>query len=96
LAYRVGLACAADRLLMSGALDDDQAATAVRHLAGWQRPKLPVSGGMLIARGLEAGPAVARTLQAIERDWIEAGFPEGDAFETILDKRLAQALRDSQ
>ncbi|MDB5694108.1 MAG: polynucleotide adenylyltransferase [Alphaproteobacteria bacterium] len=96
LAYRTGLPCALDRLLLNAALDQGQAAAAVRRLEGWVRPKLPVSGGMLLARGLEAGPVVARTLQAIERDWLEAGFPDGAAFETILESRLAQALRDSQ
>ncbi|HEX4737628.1 MAG TPA: CCA tRNA nucleotidyltransferase [Allosphingosinicella sp.] len=96
LAYRVGLPCAIDRLLLSEALSMGDAAAAVRRLEGWQKPKLPVTGGMLIARGLEAGPVVARTIQAIERDWIEAGFPDGAAFETIVDDRLAQALSDSQ
>ncbi|MEA3004292.1 MAG: poly(A) polymerase [Sphingomonadales bacterium] len=96
LAYRIGLPCAIDRLLLNDALDAAQAAAAVRRLDGWQKPKLPVTGGMLLARGLEAGPVVARTLQAIERDWLEAGFPDGDAFATILETRLGQALRDSQ
>jgi poly(A) polymerase len=68
----------------------------VRRLDGWQKPKLPVTGGMLLARGLEAGPVVARTLQAIERDWLDAGFPDGEAFTTILETRLGQALRDNQ
>jgi poly(A) polymerase len=51
---------------------------------------------MLIARGLAAGPAVARTLQGLERDWIEAGFPGLDALEPRIAARVAQALRDSQ
>ena len=71
-------------------------AAAVRQLEGWHKPKLPIAGGALIARGLEAGPLVARTLQAIEAEWIAAGFPEGEAFEAIVAKRLSQALRDSQ
>jgi poly(A) polymerase len=96
LAYRVGLACAVDRLLLDEGTDGAAAAEKVRRLAGWLKPQLPVSGGMLVARGLEAGPAVARTLQAIERDWLDAGFPEGAAFEAILERRLGQALRESQ
>jgi poly(A) polymerase len=43
-------------------------------LDGWKRPRLAVGGGDLIAMGLEAGPVVARTLQAIEREWAESGF----------------------
>jgi poly(A) polymerase len=96
LAYRVGLPCAIDRILLSETPSTDEAAAAVRRLEGWQKPKLPVTGGMLIARGLEAGPVVARTIQAIERDWIEAGFPDGAEFVAIVDRSLAQALRDSQ
>jgi poly(A) polymerase len=96
LAYRLGLPCAIDRLLLNEALSEADAAAAVRRLDGWQKPKLPVAGGMLIARGLEAGPVVAKTLQAIEADWIEAGFPDGNAFEAIVSGRVAQALRASQ
>lgn len=96
LAYRVGLACAIDRLLLDDRLEEAAAAAAVRRLAGWQKPKLPIAGGTLIARGLAAGPVVAMTLQAIEAAWIEAGFPAGDDFSAIVDRSLAQALRSSQ
>jgi poly(A) polymerase len=100
LAYRVGLACAIDLLLLDERLDEAEAAAAVRRLDSWQRPKLPVSGGALIARGLEAGPVVAATLQAIEAEWIAAGFPTDVAFEDIVARQLksalAQASRDSQ
>lgn len=95
-AYRIGLACAIDLFLLDETLSADEAAAAVRSLEGWQKPKLPIAGGALIARGLEAGPIVARTMQAIERDWIETGFPKGDSFDAIVDRRLAQALRESQ
>ena len=96
LAYRTGLACAIDRLLLDEKLDDPAVAAAVSRLDGWQKPRLPVTGGMLIARGLEAGPVVARTLQAIEAEWIAAGFPEGGDFGAIVERQLVQALRSSQ
>ncbi|HEY1604072.1 MAG TPA: CCA tRNA nucleotidyltransferase [Allosphingosinicella sp.] len=95
LAYRIGRACAIDRFLLGGT-DIGEAAASVRGLENWHRPRLPIGGGRLIARGLEAGPIVARTMQAIERDWIEAGFPEGKDFNAIVAARLAQALRESQ
>ncbi len=57
-------------------------------LSDWSRPRLPISGGDLIARGLEAGPVVAKTLGTIERDWIAAGFPEGAAFEAIVSRAM--------
>ena len=92
LAYRIGAEEAADRILIG---DGDPAALA--ELAGWQRPRLRVGGGDLIAMGLEAGPVVARTLQAIEREWAEAGFPaEGAVQRAIARRHVDQALRERQ
>ncbi|GAA4715990.1 CCA tRNA nucleotidyltransferase [Sphingomonas lutea] len=86
LAYRVGSDCAIDRLLLAG----DSAAAA--SLAGWKAPRLPTSGGALIARGLREGPLVATTLKQIEERWIEAGFPTGALFAEIVDSEVAAAL----
>ena len=83
LAYWVGSDCAVDRLLLAG-----KAAEAA-SIAGWRTPRLPVSGGELIARGLQAGPAVAKTLKRIERQWVEAGFPQGERFEAIVAEAIA-------
>ena len=92
LAYRIGAEEAADAILLG---DGDPKAIAA--LAGWQRPRLRVGGGDLIAMGLEAGPIVARTLQAIEREWAEAGFPpEGAAQRAIARRHVDQALRERQ
>jgi poly(A) polymerase len=92
LAYRIGAEEAADRILLG---DGDPGALAA--LAGWQRPRLRVGGGDLIAMGLEAGPVVARTLQAIEREWAGAGFPpEGAAQRAIARRHVDQALRERQ
>jgi poly(A) polymerase len=83
LAYRVGVECAVDRLLLAG--EPDKAASVI----DWRIPKLPIGGGTLISRGITEGPAVARTLRAIEDRWVEAGFPQGDAFERIVADALA-------
>ena len=92
LAYRIGADEAADRILLG---DGDPRAVAA--LAGWQRPRLRLGGGDLIAMGLEAGPVVARTLQAVEREWAEAGFPpEGAAQRAIARRHVDQALRERQ
>jgi poly(A) polymerase len=92
LAYRIGADEAADRILLG---DGDP--RAIERLAGWQRPRLRLGGGDLIAMGLEAGPVVARTLQAIEREWAEAGFPpEGAAQRAIARRHVDQALRERQ
>ncbi|HEX8527538.1 CCA tRNA nucleotidyltransferase, partial [Allosphingosinicella sp.] len=77
LAYRVGLDCAVDRLLLAPGLSGEQAAAGIAQLDGWQRPRLAVKGGDLIAMGLQPGPVVAATMQAIEREWAEEGFPAG-------------------
>ena len=78
LAYRIGIESARDRLLLAGA--------ETTALENWHRPTFPITGGTLIARGLEPGPVVAQTLIDIENAWIDADFPAGDAFETILDR----------
>ena len=87
LAYRVGIDCAVDRLLLAG--EPAMAAS----LTGWRTPRLPIGGGKLIARGLVEGPAVARTLKRIEDRWVEDGFPHGEAFERIVADALATAAK---
>jgi poly(A) polymerase len=87
LAYRLGTEGAVDALLLSGKPMDAAA------IAEWPRPRLPIGGGALIARGITEGPLVARTLRAIETEWIEAGFPQGDAFERIVADVLARTAR---
>ncbi len=90
LAYAIGAEEAADRILLG---EGDPGAAAA--LAGWQRPRLRVGGGELIAMGLAPGPVVARTLQAIEREWAEAGFPpEGPAQRAIARRHVDDALRE--
>lgn len=92
VAYRIGAEEAADRILLG---DGDP--RSIASLAGWQRPRLRVGGGDLIAMGLEAGPVVARTLQSIEREWAEAGFPaEGASQRAIARRHVDQALRERQ
>ena len=86
LAYRVGVECAVDRLLLAG--EPAQAAS----LAGWRTPKLPIGGGTLIANGVPEGPAVARTLRRIEDRWVEAGFPRGEEFGRIVADALASKV----
>ena len=85
LAYRAGLACATDRLLLA-----DRPADAAA-LQDWPIPKLPVSGGALVARGITAGPRVARTLKSIEDAWVDADFPTGDTLKAIVNAHLATA-----
>lgn len=85
LAYRVGVECAVDRLLLA---NEPQGAA---KIANWHAPRLPITGGALIKRGLREGPIVARTLRRIEDRWVEAGFPSGEAFQGIVTDELAAA-----
>jgi len=88
LAYRLGAEGAVDRILLGGG-DPGQ----TKMLDGWQRPRLRVGGGDLIAMGLKPGPIVARTLQAVEREWAEAGFPaDAEAQRTLARRHVDQAL----
>lgn len=85
LAYYLGTECAVDRLLLAGEPG------AASEVAKWRTPKLPISGGALIERGLTQGPVVAKTLQSIERCWVESGFPSGAEFDRIVAEALAAA-----
>lgn len=84
LAYRIGRDEAVDRMLLTGA-----SAGSIRMLDGWDRPRLPVSGGDLVERGIARGPEVSRLLKAIEDDWVLAGFPmDPAAVREIIDRHL--------
>ena len=85
LAYRIGIDCAVDRLLLSGRAGEASA------IVKWKLPRLPISGGALIERGLDHGPVVARTLRSIEDRWVEADFPSGEAFARIVDDEVSRA-----
>jgi len=89
LAYEIGGAEAVDRLLLAGRTDPF-----VTELEAWQRPRLAVGGGDLIAMGLPRGPMVAATLQRIERAWAKAGFPGVDEARALARAHVDQALRD--
>lgn len=80
LAYREGIDSAIDRLLLAG--------HDVAPLIGWDVPELPLKGGEIVARGIAAGPEVARTLRRVESQWIDEGFPARDRVNRILDEVL--------
>ncbi len=89
LVYTIGAASAVDTLLLLG--DPSGARTA----AAWQAPRFPLSGGDLIARGLTPGPIVAATLQQVEKQWIDAGFPGGAAIDDMAAAAVSAALARS-
>ena len=93
IAYRFGVDAATDALLI-GPAEDAGAAASLAEISGWKVPRLPISGGALMACGLSSGPIVAATLQAVERRWIEEDFPDLDRLGAIADEEVAQVLRE--
>jgi len=71
-----------DRLLLGGG--------DARALAGWSLPVFPLKGGAIVARGVTAGPAVARVLQSVEARWVAEGFPDPARIDALLTEELAR------
>jgi poly(A) polymerase len=80
LAYELGVDFAIDRLLLTG--------SDARPLARWEPPEFPLKGGEIVARGVAAGPQVAKILQAVERRWIAEDFPDAARVRQILSKEI--------
>jgi poly(A) polymerase len=84
-AWADGAEAVVDRLLIAGDQGPEVAA-----LRAWQRPKLPVSGRDLLARGVAPGPQVAALLGDFERAWVAAGFPDDPAtIAALMDRTMA-------
>lgn len=80
LAYRLSLPLAIDRLLLTG--------HDARVFEGWTVPIFPLKGGAIVARGITAGPEVAKLLQKIEARWVAEGFPSTDRVNQMLAEEL--------
>lgn len=85
LAYRIGMDAARDRVLLAGG---DPA-----PLDGWSIPEMPLKGGEIVARGVKAGPEVARLLRAVETRWVAEGFPDRTRVEQLLAEELQGSNR---
>jgi poly(A) polymerase len=82
LAFRIGREEAIDRLLLC---NSDASA-----LQGWSIPQFPLKGGAIVARGIGAGPEVARLLKAVEARWVAEGFPPEHRVAELLEEVLAR------
>jgi poly(A) polymerase len=87
-AYRVGAESALDQLLLASRGDE------AREVKDWIPPRLPISGGALVSRGLTAGPIVAKALKLVEDRWVAEGFPPPERVEALADQVAAELLRD--
>jgi poly(A) polymerase len=86
LAYWQGRETAIDRLLLG---DGD-----IGLLTQWDVPTLPLSGGAIVARGVKAGPDVARLLKSVEQQWVAEGFPDTARADAIADQIVAQSFSE--
>lgn len=94
LAHRIGVEAARDVHLLSG--DPASAADAVRLLTGWDVPQLPLKGGDIVARGVAAGPEVARLLKAVEAAWVAEDFPGASRVAELLDQKMGRVSERRQ
>jgi tRNA nucleotidyltransferase/poly(A) polymerase len=59
----------------SGASVNESAWTSAADLVrSWPRPKFPIGGADLIARGWDSGAALGQRLKHLEEEWIASGF----------------------
>lgn len=91
LAYRLGKASAIDRLMLHAPVAT--VGPQLTSIADWEIPRLPLSGGALVDRGIDRGPDVARTLRAIEDQWVTEDFPGDMRLAQITDAAIDQTLR---
>ncbi|MBS0478846.1 MAG: CCA tRNA nucleotidyltransferase [Proteobacteria bacterium] len=91
LAYRLGREGAIDQLLLNPDFDVVEE-TGAGDVPLLEIPKFPITGGQLVAKGLTAGPDVARTLRRIEDRWIAEDFPGAVRAAAIADEEIAQVL----
>jgi poly(A) polymerase len=90
LAYTSGTDCARDVAMLFAS--DQEFAPSIAEISGWTVPNFTVKGSDLISRGLTAGPTVAKTLRAVEEQWIAEGFPGTPRIDAIADQSVAAAL----
>lgn len=90
LAHAIGVEGSRDAWLLA-AEDPAAAKAAVATLGDWQVPMLPMKGGDIIARGVTAGPEVARILRAIEAAWVAEDYPDAARVAALADQMIGRA-----
>lgn len=89
LAHAIGIEAARDARLLGG--NEGDAAAAVAALDGWTVPQLPVRGGDIVARGIAAGPEVARILQGVEAQWVAEDYPDAARVAELVDQMIGRS-----
>jgi len=88
LAHAIGVDAARDVHLLAG--DVASASAAVEALSGWTVPEMPLKGGDIVARGIAAGPEVARILKAVEAEWVAEDFPDAARVAQLVDQKIGR------
>jgi poly(A) polymerase len=52
---------------------------------------LPVRGGDIVARGIAAGPEVARILQGVEAQWVAEDYPDAARVAELVDQMIGRS-----
>lgn len=88
--YFDGAEAVADRALLAKASGqtDSRLAQALALAEAYQRPKFPLTGAMMQKAGMADGPAMGQMSLALEQWWVAEGFPNIEAVETELKKRV--------
>ena len=87
-----GRRAALDAILLAhsesrAAAGDLQWASAFNFLHDTPEPRMPFSGGDLVKRGIQPGPALGTMLKNLQAAWIRAGFPrEPDVLARLLEE----------
>lgn len=94
--YQDGVAFFSARIQMMQSSSYSQLANPEWHnlhnlLQNWQLPTFPLSGGHIVAAGIQPGPDVGRILTDLKREWIESDFA---LTEDDLRSKLQQRLSD--
>jgi poly(A) polymerase len=93
-AYRLGRESLEDILLLSAARTAAEGADlkeALTRLGGWTAPRFPLQGRDLLELGCEPGPALGRTLKALEDWWIAEDYaPDREACLEEAKRRLSR------
>ncbi len=91
LIYRLGKDVFTDAIAAAGAfqaVSESDYRRLKSIVDDWTPPVLPISGRHIIDRGVDAGPAVAKILSAIEEQWIAEAFPDDARLQAILTEQI--------
>lgn len=69
--------------------DVDRWQPVLAQAAVWKKPDFPLNGAMMRAAGLSDGPEMGAMAQAMEIWWVAEGFPDTQAVEAELVRRVA-------